>query len=674
LPLSILALLPSPDGNGSVLIIGDCSTFDDLAAVLDRSGCGSSAFGDPRALSAVDYHWIQSQETAALTIRKGPQSSKAKIQDIQTAKMPSAVDIITYVGIPLAVLGVLPTLYTCLKSILTLRQIRRTLDENDISAITRSSLLSGIIEIELPRKSLAPLDRWDPAYFAINDKHSLLKGGSWTVMCWRELVIGNRGYRLQYHDELVQPQAQVDFEPLVAFLLDRGAVPSETGFADLRSSGLWTPAGTRLLLSPMTADAVLSVATSEDSDGILSLNLEWRPEWDKRSVDDLPPYWMRIRAPSNAEDKQKEYEKKELEAKQALEPAEPENTEKPATLTAQALKPSHARHPSKASMTLTIPDGKPGGSEDFNSDRVSMYSHYSTIPHHFASDIRLRLGPAGVEDVIYDDEPRRKFRARHLKSTHGFSETNASAMWFASAATALGAPLGGLWSFAVPDEIIALSRLDSVPCGVMVLLELVEEDSVPAWRTVFDDDMNRMEQHHAFLDRAKRMHEEHRLPHAERQKAMMKRVDEEFRQQQFEREKKRLEMERRKLSETVEALGSARLGVGPVAEANRKWMIKNGHAKEGDSIKDIVESLLWEMVRWQERAHEVARMLEAWKGWVDNGGMTKAQFELVKSSQLQFAYASCVLSLVKDTAGSTSGSVVSDLQECLRIWKRVRLG
>jgi len=67
-------------------------------------------------------------------------------------------------------------------------------------------------------------------------------------------------------------------------------------------------------------------------------------------------------------------------------------------------------------------------------------------------------------------------------------------------------------------------------------------------------------------------------------------------------------------------------------------------------------------------------MLDAWKSWAEGGGMTKVQFEKVKQEQLSFAYAACVLCLIKDTSGGAAGSIVSDLQECLRMWRKVRLG
>jgi hypothetical protein len=463
---------------------------------------------------------------------------------------------------------------------------------------------------------------------------------------------------LQYHDELVQPQAEIDFEQLVAFLLDRGAVPSVDGFADLRGSGLWTPAGTKLLLSPRTTDAVLSVATSEDSDGILSLTLEWREEWCRRGVEDLPPYWMRLRAPGEKRPLGFEMLDEGGEEKRTAPelPPEPKRTSKDPFLQVLEQNPADEKRASIGSRTSAF-------------SRSSVFSH---VPEHFnTSNIRLRIGGSGVEDIIYEDSPKRKFRARHLRA---HNEHNSAAQWFSSAATALGAPLGGLWSYAVPDEIIALSKLDSVPCGVLVLMGLAADADVPAWRPLYDDDLERVERQQKVVERGRHMMEESRLPVAERQAAVLKRMQTEMQQQQFDNQKKRVEAERRKAAEMVEALGSQRLGIGRVAAAARNWLLGKGLASEEEESADIVERLLWEMIRSLDVTAAVARMLDAWKNWADNGGMTKAQFEYVKGEQLAFAYAACVLCLIRETEGSMSGSVVSDLQDCLRMWRRVRLG
>src|SRR6266480_3856407 len=290
----------------------------------------------------------------------------------------TASDIITYVGVPLAVIGVIPTMYTFLNALLTLRHIRRRLAENNVVAITRSGLLSGIIEVEILRKSITPLDRTDETYFKLARRSSTLKGGSYTLFNWRELSIGAKTYRLAYHDELVQPQAEVDFEQLVAFLLDRGAVPSQAGFADLRTSGLWTPTGTKLLLSPVSHDAVLSVAPSDDSDGILSLCLQWMSDWDKRTVHDLPPYWTRIHPPVELPERNED-----VEVAKGMEDINVE-----------------VKEISRASTVVEkVVETVKEGSEML----IEIVSPVVENAKAKRCSIRLRIGSSGVEEADYDD-------------------------------------------------------------------------------------------------------------------------------------------------------------------------------------------------------------------------------------------------------------------------------
>lgn len=74
--------------------------------------------------------------------------------------MPNASDITTFIGNPLAVLGVLPILYTAINSFITIRPIKRRLHRNGLhEAHTRGSLMSGIVEVSLPRFNIRPLDR-----------------------------------------------------------------------------------------------------------------------------------------------------------------------------------------------------------------------------------------------------------------------------------------------------------------------------------------------------------------------------------------------------------------------------------------------------------------------------------------------------------------------------------
>ncbi|KAF2836819.1 hypothetical protein M501DRAFT_233033 [Patellaria atrata CBS 101060] len=529
----------------------------------------------------------------------------------------SASDIITYGGVPLAVLGVLPTIFTSIRSMKMVRTVRKTLERNGVAALTRSSLLSGILEIEMPRKSIHPLERSDPAYFELSKTASELKGGSYTIFNWKELVVGSKTYRLMYHDELSQPQAEIEFEQLLAFLLDRGAVPSPAGFNDLRTSGLWTPAGTKLLLSPCTADGVLTVSTPDDSDGILSLVLSWCSEWDRRDGDSLPPYWVRVSPGMDYETLGKALKKEEK---------------------------------SEADDALERSEGS-GGPQ---------------------SSMCIRIGLNGIENAYSEDDPKCSLSLLHISSHYG---PNAStAFWFACAATAVAAPRGGLWRFTIPEEILSLCARDSVPCGVMVLLALMEEDAVPMWRTPFDTQLENFERQRKIQEQSRLIHQEYRLPPEQRQAAWRARIEKEHFDFHHDHQRKILEQERQREQELREALSSQRLSLAKVAEANRKWLVVNGHINEETSITSVVEQMLFCMVQHEEMAKSIAAMLDRWKNWSDNGGMNKAHFTSVKEEQVSFALASCFLFAIKESSMAAAGGVVADLQECLRIWKKVRLG
>ncbi|KAI4208432.1 MAG: hypothetical protein LQ349_009729 [Xanthoria aureola] len=64
---------------------------------------------------------------------------------------------------------------------------------------------------------------------------------------------------VQYSSDLTVPQAEVDLEELYEFLLDRGTVPDVKGIHMLRVSGLWTPTGTSLMLSPDSKQTALRI-------------------------------------------------------------------------------------------------------------------------------------------------------------------------------------------------------------------------------------------------------------------------------------------------------------------------------------------------------------------------------------------------------------------------------
>ncbi|KAI9832775.1 MAG: hypothetical protein M1819_003995 [Sarea resinae] len=552
--------------------------------------------------------------------------------------MPSATDVVTYVGVPLAVLGVMPILYTSARAVLTVRGIRRELHANGIFATTRGSLMSGVVEIEIHRNSIIPLDRHDPAYWQLSSSPSVLKGGSWTTFNWNALITGHKLYRLQYRDELSQPQAEIDFEELVAFLLDRGAKPSKDGFRMLRTSGLWTPSGTKLLLSPDTQSAVLRVAVADDSDGVLSLSVHWRKEWDARDRNSLPPYWMRLERPE----------------------------------------------------MKVIADKIPGPHDQTSDIALPPY----TPPY---TSIRIHLGTQGLTAVF----PERKHELLpepdhagqphdHLLLQAGRRPTSLPGLWFACAATALSQYKGTttLWSYTIPDDLRRFAERDSVPCGVMVLLGVIDEADTPTWATPVQVRDWGAERHQRFLRQCRAMEYERTLPPDQQEAARRVRTHEQMDQMRDDSMREMREAEELAERRTLEALKSPRLDIGAVARANLAWLrSRDNRADKGKdggamttptllpgSIGEVVEDTLFSMIFDEALAGCLTEMLDRWKEWSDSGGMNRAHLEFVKTNQMSFTLASCVLWLLREGYASTLRHVTDDLQECIKVWQKVRLG
>jgi len=146
--------------------------------------------------------------------------------------MLSGPDIITYIGVPMAVLGTLPIVYNTITTLATLAKVRRILRHGRLAGITRGDVINHVIEVELPRYTIAPLHRQEEHqdYWRLCDYPSGIPGGSWTVFNWKSHVIGLKTQRIDYSDQLRQPQAEIGFEELISFLLDLGAVPDAAGF------------------------------------------------------------------------------------------------------------------------------------------------------------------------------------------------------------------------------------------------------------------------------------------------------------------------------------------------------------------------------------------------------------------------------------------------------------
>lgn len=97
--------------------------------------------------------------------------------------MVSATDIITYIGVPLAVLGVMPIFYTLATSLYTRFKVQRTLHRSCIDAHVRTRLMTGAVDVDLPRYELKPLSRKCEEYWSNPDPKDM-NDASWSCFRW----------------------------------------------------------------------------------------------------------------------------------------------------------------------------------------------------------------------------------------------------------------------------------------------------------------------------------------------------------------------------------------------------------------------------------------------------------------------------------------------------------
>jgi hypothetical protein len=131
---------------------------------------------------------------------------------------------------------VLPILWNTVATLASLSKIKQLLRHSKLTALTRSDVVNRVIEVELPRYAVRPMDRYSDRddYWTLSRNPSSIPGGSWTTFNWRTHIIGHNTQRVEYADQLRQPQVEVAFDELVCYLLDLGAVPDPQGWRLLR--------------------------------------------------------------------------------------------------------------------------------------------------------------------------------------------------------------------------------------------------------------------------------------------------------------------------------------------------------------------------------------------------------------------------------------------------------
>ena len=545
--------------------------------------------------------------------------------------MATATDIITYIGVPLAVLGVLPIIYTFINSLITTHHIRKAILKNGLDADTRSSLLSGIFEVALPRYSITPLDREDEAYWELNSTASTLKGGSWTILKWNRIITGQKLYRLRYSDELQVPQAEIDFEELLDFLLDRGAVLDIKGLRMLRISGLWTPAGTSLMLSPTTTSSVLRVAVPDDSDGVLSMTLSWDEAWNHQDGVTLPPNWMRLTISQNPSQPNIKEKNTAVSTEQETSTAEKlDKTEKPVE---------------RKQPDVQLP----------TSIRIHVTSRNS-LPTILTAQWESNCDPI-VPTLSVD----------HITSFP------ATTLYFTSTLLALSLLTPQLQSIhtTIPVSVLRFVSQASLPAGVLVLLGLLAEADAPSIFTTYDPHEDTMASMNKMSRSSRARNSENNMAPAQAMAARRLRQAEETASWFEEVSMKRRRDEERKALREREALTSGPLDVIKVAEMAVAWLVKEEKLGEGE---ELVEKWLIGVLRDEITSINVIGIIERWVEWVERGGMRKDDLNFLRENKKGFCYATAVVRLLKLAGEKEESSVVLDMKECVKAWKKVRLG
>ncbi|KAH7040852.1 uncharacterized protein B0I36DRAFT_344525 [Microdochium trichocladiopsis] len=561
-----------------------------------------------------------------------------------------ASDVITYVGVPLAVLGVLPILYNTIATLAALSKIKRMLRHSKLKALTRSDIVNRVIEVELPRYAVQPWDRFDHRneYWQLSRQPSQIPGGTWTTFNWRTNMIGIKTQRVEYADQLRQPQVEVALDQLVAYLLDLGAIPDPHGWKLLRSTGLWTPMGTALMTSPDGQQRALTIGPLDDSDGHLSLKVEWSSSWTTRDFASLPPYWVKLPAPP---------------------------PKRPKTSNTGEASTSQSTHEQDEQDQHGLAQAKIKA----GSVRESLDSVQKDIDKTKAYPITCEISSNGLMAAL--SQPEMPFTstanleslyANHLRISH----TATNGVWFASTATAYGTSSQTiLWNYKIPDDILNFARRDTVPCGILVLLDIVDLADTPEWATAYD---NGLERHELFVRRTSEqraaMAAEARMSPAERQIAASNRQRREMEQRMNDMRDEQRQAQQRRDARFLEALQSPKWETGLVADRCLKVLKRRSLFEEDVELRDAAGMILHRMVLDGEFTTSMVKILDLWKAWADNGGMRRSDYEAISGSIEIFAQATLMVAMIKGTVTAHEGTLSMDLQECMRMWKMVRLG
>lgn len=257
-------------------------------------------------------------------------------------------------------------------------------------------------------------------------------------------------------------------------------------------------------MSPEGRQDALTVAPSNDSDGNLSLAVAWSSSWITRDHSNLPPYWLRLPSPPPKEEVGNNGSTSSdvlSEIHQSADDALDEAKRGPQHVDPVDHHSIRSRSRDNSSKAITC--------------QISMSGLATAMveENHYGAPTTMNL------EGLYIDH----LRTHPLKS---------DGVWFASAATAFGTSSQTiLWNYKIPDEILSFARKETVPCGVLVVLGIVDESETPTWATKHNDYGADLQQ---FTKRAQEeraaLAAESRLPPAQQQAAAQARRQKENQQ------------------------------------------------------------------------------------------------------------------------------------------------
>jgi len=125
----------------------------------------------------------------------------------------------------------------------------------------------------------------------------------------------------------------------------------------------------------------------------------------------------------------------------------------------------------------------------------------------------------------------------------------------------------------------------------------------------------------------------------------------------------------------LEAMQSPRWDTKVVAGHSFAWLKRTGEeVPESTKLREYAGTILHRMVLDGRFAATVCGMLDLWKAWADNGGLRKSDVAALQEDLVAFAQASVLLAMIYDTSNASEGTLSMDLQECMKLWRIVRLG